>query len=333
MKVRRWSIPIVIALWLHAALLQFEGFVPQAPQPRTQSSLIRVGFIVPETIARATRARVKQAESQPQAAPPPPAQSQTQATRTIRPLRRRSVRPKRKQRRTPTQKTPSHIPQTPKALPSLEALSKVTQLPSMGSQQKPSSLTSRTTLQVPKGLTKNEDGTYEQSLGPVKASISSDGDVKFSHSSLSLTSPISSTFDMTDELMRSVGEDPYLARKSNFLKRTADFRLRLKRLAFLENLASAKKDIFRRLRNIWGRGSLPPEQRKLKLFKIWDGVYQGHDQVRREGGEYVRKAVLQFIRRRIPPSSPHHYTFDELQALAGKQRSKGIFRPYPAKKP
>lgn len=117
-------------------------------------------------------------------------------------------------------------------------------------------------------------------------------------------------FDLTDEIMRSLGQDPYAAEKARFLSSTFEFRMRLATTARKENLRTALDHLPERLDQLWGDERYSPRERRRLLYELWSEMDDSPEGLRGAA------TVMGFIRRRLPCGSPAGYTREELAGFA-----------------
>jgi len=134
-------------------------------------------------------------------------------------------------------------------------------------------------------------------------------------------------FDITEEVMRAAGMEPYLAEKLAFMDRTRDERMQIAATWRSESLREALHRMPRQLDRLWRTGGDPAARRRL-LFQLWDECAEtGSPQVVATA-RAVRGTVLAFIRRRLPRGSHHAYSDEELAALNRARTSREPFAPY-----
>jgi hypothetical protein len=130
------------------------------------------------------------------------------------------------------------------------------------------------------------------------------------------------TFDVTDELMRLLGEDPYRYEKARFLAATFELRVRLAADSQREILRAALAELPARLEALWRDERLTRRERRHVLFLLW-----AETDARPEAGGRARSAIERFVRTRLGPGTADAFTGDELEALnRGRER---CFQPYP----
>lgn len=127
-------------------------------------------------------------------------------------------------------------------------------------------------------------------------------------------------FDLTDEIMRGLGQDPYAAEKARFLSSTFEFRMRLAASARNENLRSALERLPERLDELWGDDRYSARERRRLLYELWSEMDDSAE------GQQGAATVMGFIRRRLPCGSPSGYSAEELSAFA-RQSARRRFVP------
>ncbi len=115
--------------------------------------------------------------------------------------------------------------------------------------------------------------------------------------------------DLTDELMRAHGQDPYAWQKARFLSATFDFRTKLATEARKEDMKSSLIELPEQLEALWADRRYSPRERRRILYELWLETDQTPQ------GEKAAGMIGLFIRRRLPCSSPDAYTADELAAF------------------
>jgi hypothetical protein len=129
------------------------------------------------------------------------------------------------------------------------------------------------------------------------------------------------SFDVTEEMMRLFGEDPYRYEKARFLAVTAEWRARLVAVTRDRQKDAALANQHQQLLAIWRDRRYTPNERRRLLFNLWlemDDSPQG-----RQGAA----GIVSFIRQHAPAGSREAFTAGELAAMnsvAAPQR----FEPY-----
>ena len=185
------------------------------------------------------------------------------------------------------------------------------------------------TRRDPPELRRTRDGGYTWSGPTLSARIRPDGTVAFTDRG-SFTYDRDSTFgqqgatfsfDIGDAAERRAGNDPYAAERQWFLDQTEEVRDQLAD----EHHAQVSRDGLRNIRGdlegIWS-SQASAAQRRRRLFQLWDGFSED------EVGARARRAVVSFVRERLPQASPIAYSDDELRSLNRGRESAARFAPY-----
>jgi hypothetical protein len=137
-----------------------------------------------------------------------------------------------------------------------------------------------------------------------------------------LTNPVSVTgsFDLTDEIMRALGQDPYALDKAHFLSATFEFRIKLAIEARKEYMRKALDKLPERLEELWGDHRYTARERRRILYELWFET-----DITPEAGRVVRM-IENFIRRRLPCEGADAYTPGEIEAF-GKSHPERRFVP------
>ncbi|MEM6956122.1 MAG: hypothetical protein AAF645_10550, partial [Myxococcota bacterium] len=128
------------------------------------------------------------------------------------------------------------------------------------------------------------------------------------------------TFDISDEIERAFGNDPYAAERRWFLEGTRELRHRLMEATRRREEGRALVRLRRWLRETWEAEG--PVAARAAFFERWDGMSED------EIGTQAREAVLEYIRRVAPQGSDVAYGAAELRRLNGVRESRGAFAPY-----
>jgi hypothetical protein len=134
---------------------------------------------------------------------------------------------------------------------------------------------------------------------------------------------VTGTMDLTDEIMRALGQDPYRVEKARFLAATFEFRISLAVEAHREDMRKSLDKLSDALAELWGDSRYSARERRRILFELWretDGTPEG---VR------AAKTIEGFIGRQLPCGSPDAYPPAELQAYQGSEPGRA-FSPYGA---
>ena len=138
------------------------------------------------------------------------------------------------------------------------------------------------------------------------------------------------TFDLTDEYLRMLGEDPYRYEKAKFLSTTFEMRLKLAAQSQVHDLRRSLHDLPTRLERLWVDSSNPPGARRLIICSLYREL--GDDK-----SLEASRVINHFVRMRLPQGTPDSYTPAELTACNAGADSGKNFSPYdtpaPAKAP
>lgn len=168
------------------------------------------------------------------------------------------------------------------------------------------------------------DGSYAWSGHAFSARINRDGSVDFDDRPNVQTNGFSTSgsLDLTDAIMGSQGQDPYLAERERFMRETRELRERLEAEHRAETMASALRRLRGRLSQIWNTTSRSEAARRERIFRIWDDIAED------SSGVEARRIVLSFIREVLPENSEHAYTEAELERFNRARQSRERFEPY-----
>lgn len=136
------------------------------------------------------------------------------------------------------------------------------------------------------------------------------------------------SFDVTDVVMRAVGQDPYASKKLAFLDATRDERAGIARRREAVDLTDAVAGLRRHLEALWRRGDLDARRRRAVLFELWDECAERGTKDELAAAEQARATIVGFIRRRLPAGSAAAYPTAELEALNRRRTSHRRFAPY-----
>ncbi len=132
-------------------------------------------------------------------------------------------------------------------------------------------------------------------------------------------------FDITDELMRSQGMDPYTDRKLGYLDATRERRVAMGREYRIRQYAHSGEAMQKNIDAVWR--ALPDlAQRKQALFALWDECAESGDPALVAGGQRAREKLVSFVRENL--TGPYAYTPEELAQLNAHRTSAAPFDPY-----
>jgi len=116
-------------------------------------------------------------------------------------------------------------------------------------------------------------------------------------------------FDLTDEIMSSLGSDPYAVDKARFLSATFEFRTKLAAEA-QQALMKETLDFFpQRLEALWADTRYGPRERRRIIYELWAQAD------RDPSGRRAAEMIDLFVRQRLACGAPNGYTRAELDAL------------------
>ena len=127
------------------------------------------------------------------------------------------------------------------------------------------------------------------------------------------------SFDLTDEIMRGLGQDPYRVEKARFLAATFELRMQLAVEAQKTAVAAALDQWPAMIETLWADERYTPRERRRILFELWRDSDQGADGARERG------LIEGFVRKRLPCGSADAYSDGELQAF---RTTAPDFSPY-----
>lgn len=135
---------------------------------------------------------------------------------------------------------------------------------------------------------------------------------------------LGATFDITDAIMRSRGEDPYASAKLSWLDRTRDTRVAQGARYRADQLAQADSMMRANIDAMWVR--LPDDAaRKQALFEMWDECAETGDPETIAGAQQARAEIMSFIRARL--RGPDAYTPAEVARFNARKQSRARFAP------
>ena len=174
-------------------------------------------------------------------------------------------------------------------------------------------------------LKKQKDGSYESEKTTYVAKVSQDGNVKIVDKPNIQPEGLGARFDVTDALMRAVGQDPYAADKLRFLDRTRDQRVAIgnehRKATYQRSRQYATAAVLR----AW---NFAPDlaTKKRVLFELWDECAETGRTDLVDGAADARAAIENFIQWKLV--GPDAYTADELRTFNAKRTSQAVFAPY-----
>ena len=146
---------------------------------------------------------------------------------------------------------------------------------------------------------------------------------------------VSGRFDVTDQVMKLAGQDPYAAVKRKMADETREQRLCMARRYQGERQKQELFALSTKVRRIAARSDLSAAERRELVFAIWDECMEEADSPT-DYGAMARATILSIIRQAFPEGSDVAYRPAELLALNGRRSSRQPFAPYdksPMKRP
>jgi hypothetical protein len=132
---------------------------------------------------------------------------------------------------------------------------------------------------------------------------------------------VQGSFDVTDEYMRMIGQDPYREEKARFLAATSEIRLRLAQAAQQRAASRSLETLPAHLAQIWRDARFSAVERRRLLHAVW------RDTEPTVQGQRAAALVETFVRRHLPKGSAQAFTDAELASLPA--RDDGVrFAPY-----
>jgi hypothetical protein len=130
-------------------------------------------------------------------------------------------------------------------------------------------------------------------------------------------------FDVTDALLRWLGQEPYERAKHALVEQTRESRLAMADSDRALRQVAALNDLARRLRARWADPA-PARQRRRALFELWDECLEDEP-----AGVQARALILGFVRDHLPPDSRDAFTRSEIAELNRARQSRAPFDPAP----
>jgi hypothetical protein len=155
-----------------------------------------------------------------------------------------------------------------------------------------------------------------------------DEDDKADHGGVATIPILGGSTEITDYVMRKLGEDPYQSDKLLWMDQTRDERVQIGRVHRERQLKRADEIMRRHLDRVWARTDLRLAEKKEALFELWDDGAEDGDAMLIEAAGRARTLVIGFVRSRLPAGSPGAYTRAELEALNRRRTSRARFAPY-----
>jgi hypothetical protein len=169
-----------------------------------------------------------------------------------------------------------------------------------------------------------------------EAKVRDDGSITFKDKYISYLGirnfAVTFAFDITDIVMRAMGQDPYVAAKLEYMRKTRPWRMQLRKRwkAKIERQHLTK--LGRRLLKMWKRKNLTYAKKRAILFKLWNEYLEPDGSESSTKAQIGRKIIIKFIRKYLPKGSANAYTEKELDDIADERAGLNPFVPYIARK-
>jgi hypothetical protein len=138
---------------------------------------------------------------------------------------------------------------------------------------------------------------------------------------------LSGRFDVTDQVMKWAGQDPYAAIKRKLADETREQRLCMARRYQGERQRQELFNLSGKIRQIAARVDLSAVERRRLVFEIWDECLEESDE-RSDYGVMARATIVTIVREVFPEGSDLAYRPGELVTLNGRRSSRQPFAPY-----
>ena len=129
-------------------------------------------------------------------------------------------------------------------------------------------------------------------------------------------------FDLNDGMHRRHGSDPRQSERRWLMSRTQSYRDTASDAAVATQATTAGRSVRGRLQRILDDETRPIEARRAQIFRTWDQCSE------EEVGLATRRAIVAFVRERLPAGSATAFTSGEISRLNGGRRSTEPFAPY-----
>lgn len=134
--------------------------------------------------------------------------------------------------------------------------------------------------------------------------------------------------EITDWVMRKVGQDPYQSDKLLWMDQTRDERVQIASVHRERQLKKAVEIVRRHLERVWARTDMDLVAKREAMFELWDDGAEDGDAMLVEAATRTRAAVIGFVRAKLPAGSEGAYSKDELERLNRRRTSRARFEPY-----
>ncbi len=132
-------------------------------------------------------------------------------------------------------------------------------------------------------------------------------------------------FDITDAVHRRHGSDPHQAERRR-IERSEAFQTALTEECERSRSRERRRMISRaraRVAAVWRTEERSAEQRRRRIFRIWDQMNEDDDI-----GRGSRRAIISWIRLNLPAGGEDAFTASEIARFNARRESTAAFRPY-----
>jgi hypothetical protein len=133
---------------------------------------------------------------------------------------------------------------------------------------------------------------------------------------------INGTFDLTDEILRSFGKDPYRLEKARFLSATFEFRIKLAIEARKRYLRESLDRLPRALDELWADDRYSFRERRRLLYELWSEMDDTPE------GERAARMIQDFVGRRLPCGDPDGFSPEERRGWAKTRGARTFLDPH-----
>ena len=138
---------------------------------------------------------------------------------------------------------------------------------------------------------------------------------------------VSGHLDVTDQVMKLAGQDPYASTKRTMANETREQRLCMAKRYQGERQKQELFALSTKVRRLAARADLSAAQRRELVFAIWDECSEESDSPT-DYGAMARATILAIVREAFPAGSDRAYQPTELLALNQRRSSRERFAPY-----
>lgn len=129
------------------------------------------------------------------------------------------------------------------------------------------------------------------------------------------------SFDLTDEILRALGHDPYSLEKARFLSATFEFRIQMAIEARKADLKQAIEHLPARINDLWGDERYSARERRRILYELWYETDQSPD------GARAATIIRDFVYRKLPCGTADSYTRGEVDTFAKAHPERLLLPP------